>query len=103
MNLHTPGMGWHMIDRDFSSENAIIAHVSDICTALGLRLDTLWREAYPDEDVPDAMPEPCARPATVADAQAVIEDLEDVNFHSFNAVFIKAVAAKGATVDPAYL
>ena len=95
---HAPGNGWHYVpgkvDYFFNgqywfcqrstSEGAILAHVLDLCNLYGLNFDALQREAYPNE-APQAVNAAdllaCTRPATKDDTCAVLESLEDVNYH----------------------
>lgn len=107
-HLHNPGDGWHHLPNGESSEEAVLSHVEDICKATGLDYRTVYKEAYPDEDIiapsqGDATM--CARKATLADLPKVLEDLEDINYHSLMSVLADKTgmewgAGKWVEVDP---
>jgi hypothetical protein len=96
---HTPGTGWHYVPAEpmicfngsywfvmrESSEGAILAHFKQICDLYGLDYIALQKEAYPDEEPQTVTAEYnklLARPATIEDAEKVLDDLTDVNYHS---------------------
>lgn len=110
IHLHSPGDGWHYVpgqtDCYFngrywyiyqsSSEGAVLVHVRDICTELGLDAMQLQREAYPDEKPSHVTEEDlnaCTRAATIEDIDVVLEDLTDINYHSLRAVLESALGA----------
>ena len=99
--LHSPGDGWHYLPARpvyvhngsywfatlATSEGPILANVADLCAELGVRLEVLYRKAYPDEDrtVPEITDEDRAmrtRGASLRDAAKVLADLESLNYHS---------------------
>lgn len=80
-------MGW--IDNN-DVESVILGYAKDICQELGLDLQALYSEAYPDEDALWVMHQPGIK-ATTANIEAVLSDLTDINCHSFAEVFSKAV------------
>lgn len=95
--LHSPGDGLHYVPSPLEvlfiggiwtpvrrqSYGAILAHADDLCRALGLDYGALYVAAYPDRmSLPITTQEraDCARPATRADTEAVLSDLEKIHF-----------------------
>lgn len=108
--LHSPGDGWHYLPgpvifalessgRWFNlretSEGCVFAHLEEICTLAGLDFQELCARAYPDEDirVGDEDRIHCVRSATLNDVQAVIGDLDDINYGTLAHEVEKLVAA----------
>lgn len=103
---HVPGMGWHNIPSEpmyvrtpqggwwaalDTSEQCILAHAEDICILKGLSLVDLYMQAYPEPDdhpfrVKKHWRDGCLRPATLSDIKDVLDDLEDINFHSLREI-----------------
>ncbi len=110
VHQHSPGHGWHLVPGQAaiafngqwwcairpSSEDAVLAHVMDICEAAHLKFEVLWQEAYPQLELPIITNEHrqfCTRPATLQDVAAVLSDLESINYHRLHAVLRSAVGS----------
>lgn len=112
---HTPGDGWHYVPGDPfvffnngwsalspSSESQVIANFEDICNEIGVDPLQLQKEAYPNEFhslVEKEDRKQCARKATIKDAQAVCDDLTDINYHQLQSVFADALEKYGIEVE----
>lgn len=99
---HLPGDGYHELAHCYhvclrgedlrgeewfgqfeTSEGAVLAHVEDICLLAGIDYDVLVMQAYNRVMRASANDRrACRRAATLADIDAVMDDLEDINYHT---------------------
>lgn len=111
MHKHLPGDGWHYVPGEPcichngkywfhsmpDSGGAILTMAFDLCELMNLNFRALYDKAYPDEvgDEPftpsEADRAACARPVTLDDIPAVMDDLTDINWHSLRAVLEEAM------------
>jgi hypothetical protein len=105
---HKPGDGYHYLSLSAiaylyrakwslqlkTSHGSVLAHVEDLCKELGLDFQALCKEAYPNDEISPATQEDrdaCDRPATKDDIQAVLDDLEDIDFRNLKTVLKNAI------------
>jgi hypothetical protein len=88
-HLHTPGEGWHYIPDGETSEHAILAEVVLFCKLVGADAQAIFDDAgeVGAMDLAAQGMSDLAREITESDFKAIVDDLDDVNYHTLAKYF----------------